>query len=93
MAFTNSPEVPGGWIAQRWGVVRGVIAAVAALCFAAAILLFPPVAARFLSTDGQLTASSQRSLYLLVAGLVGMGLVAMLLRRTWRTPTPSTPSR
>ena len=88
MALTNSPEVPGGWIAQRWGVVRGVLAAVAALCFAAAILLFPPVAARLLSTDGQLTASSQRSLYILVAGLVGMGLVAMLLRRTWRTPTP-----
>lgn len=88
MTSTGSPELSGGWIARRWSAVRGVIAAIAVLCLAAAVLLLPPVAARLLSTDGELTDSSRFTLYIIVSGLVGLAFAAALLWRRWRTCTP-----
>ena len=88
MTLTNAPEPPDGWIARRWIVVRGVVAACALVCIATAILLFPPVAARLLSVDGELADSTQRLLYVAAAALVLLALVVMFLWRRWSTCTP-----
>lgn len=77
-----------GRISRRWSAVRRAMIAVGSVCLAAAVIVHPAVAARFLSEDGDLAASSQRTLYVAAAAFGAMAAAMVLLYRRWRTSTP-----
>jgi hypothetical protein len=77
-----------GVIGCRWAAARGALLTLALMCFAAAVALHPALAARYLSSDGELAAASQRALYVAEAALGAAAVAVLLVWHRWRISTP-----
>jgi hypothetical protein len=74
---------------RRWPIVRAGVWSAAAAAVALSVVLYPPFAESWLSSDGQLSPASKRMLIMIQVALVAVaGLLAVAGRRFRRyTPT------
>lgn len=73
---------------RLWATVRTVAVAMAIICAVFAVALHPGLAARYLSSDGDLSAPSRRALYVVEFALAVAAAAGVLVWRRWRVRTP-----
>jgi hypothetical protein len=76
------------FLERHWRLVGVAAWAVVGLSAVAVVILYPPIAERLLSSDGELAAGSRRALFVLDAALVAMAVSLAVVNRRLRQYTP-----